>query len=258
MTLLVCVFAFIGSSAGAFPLTPAVTHGDFAYYTLALTWQPGICATDEGCRPDQPKGEPIGLHGLWASLPRTLVAAGVTPEQWRQRGCDLVRHSDAEPVLDPALKRRLGDVTPHFADDLLAHEYDKHVQCFGFDPNQFFENELALRERVVNSAFGDYVVSQQGRDVAHSDMVAAFRSAYSTSNGTALQLRCGADATGQWVLTQIWISVPADRLDLFPLPSALVDAPIDQDTCPLIFHVSAWPGPPALPKSRKHGRRTVS
>jgi hypothetical protein len=135
-------------TAVAAPLAPA-THADFRYYTFALTWQPGICGTDEGCLADQPTTDLIGLHGLWASLPQTLIDRGVVPQQWWQRGCDYFEHTDAAPPLDGALAQRLERVVPHFTQDLLTHEYDKHVACFRFDPTQFFTTELAMHDAVV-------------------------------------------------------------------------------------------------------------
>jgi ribonuclease I (enterobacter ribonuclease) len=232
--------ATAAGSAVAAPLAPA-THADFRYYTFALTWQPGICGTDEGCLADQPKTDLIGLHGLWASLPQTLVDRGVAPQQWWQRGCDYFEHTDAAPPLDGALAQRLGRVMPHFTQDLLTHEYDKHVACFGFDPTQFFTTELAMHDAVVASSFGRYLLQREGAQLSHPAVVAAFAAAFATDAAASLQLRCGHDATGRTVLTQFWITIAADRLSAFPQPGSLIDAPIAQDDCPAAFVLPAWP-----------------
>ena len=228
--------------AVATPLTPA-QHADFSYYTFALTWQPGICNTEDGCLTDQPKSPLIGLHGLWASLPQTLIAQGITPQQWWQRGCDYFQHSDLAPPLDAGLQQRLAQVMPHFNHDLLTHEYDKHVQCFGFDPTQFFSTELALRQAVVESTFGRYLLAQTGTDVAHGDIVAAFGTALATPATASLQLQCGHDAAGQPVLTQLWLTIAASRLADFPRAASLIDAPIAQDNCPATFRLPSWTAP---------------
>ncbi len=229
--------------ADAAPLTPA-EHADFSYYTFALTWQPGICRVDEGCLADQPKSPLIGLHGLWASLPQTLIAQGIAPRQWWQRGCDFFQHSDAAPALDAGLQQRLDDVMPHFSKSLLTHEYDKHVQCFGFDPTQFFSTELAMRQAVVDSAFGDYLMQRAGRSVAHTEIVDVFRAAFATPAAASLQLQCGHDAAGQAFLTQIWLTILSSRVADFPRADSLIDAPIAQDNCPSTFRIPSWTSPP--------------
>jgi hypothetical protein len=81
---------------------------------------------------------------LCAPLPQTLSDRGVIAQQWWQTGCDYFEHADAPPPLDAALKQRLDALMPHFSQDLLTHEYDKHVACFKFDPTTFFRTELAM------------------------------------------------------------------------------------------------------------------
>jgi ribonuclease I len=105
----------------------------------------------------------------------------VIAQQWWQRGCDYFEHTDAPPQLDAALKQRLDGVMPHFTQDPLTHEYDKHVACFKFDATQFFTTELAMHDEVVASTFGRYLLQHEGRDVAHADLVDAFRTAFSTT-----------------------------------------------------------------------------
>lgn len=122
----------MASGADAATLTPA-QHGDFAHYTFALTWQPGFCSTGAGCLSGQPHTALIGLHGLWASRPQALISRGISAPQWWSRGCDYFHHSDRAPRLSQAILEQLRAVMPHLKYSLLTHEYDKHVQCFGFD-----------------------------------------------------------------------------------------------------------------------------
>jgi ribonuclease I (enterobacter ribonuclease) len=221
-------------------LAAPAQHGDFDHYTFALTWQPGICSTDAGCRPDQPKTPLIGLHGLWASTPRSLAATGIVDAQWWAKGCDYYHHSDDAPPLGPALTAQLEAVMPHFAHDLLTHEYDKHVQCFGFDPTPFFETELAMRDTIASSAFGSYLVGQAGHEVRHDDVVTHFANAFVTNHPTALQLQCAKNAAGELVLTQLWITIHTDEINAFPKPESLMDTPTNQDTCPATFVIPTW------------------
>lgn len=226
--------------ARAVPLK-AVRHADFGHYTYALTWQPGFCSTDGGCLSDQPHAVLIGLHGLWASRPRSLIDRGISAPQWWQRGCDYYHHSDLAPQLSTATLQRLGRVMPHLRDSLLRHEYDKHVQCFGFDAQTFFDTELRMRQKVLDSAFGHYLtVTARGHAVRHTDVVNAFTRAFGTDHPAALQLRCGRSDRGQVVLTQLWITLHTDALLRFPRDGALMNAPIAQDNCPRRFRVPGW------------------
>lgn len=232
--------ALAASAAGAAPLTPA-RYADFGHYTFALTWQPGFCSTDGGCLPDQPRDVLIGLHGLWASRPRSLIERGISAPQWWRHGCDYYHHSDRSPRLPPAMQLRLQRVMPHLRDSLLRHEYDKHVQCFGFQTRQFFATELRMRQRIVDSAFGHYLtVTVRGRDVRHTDVIHAFMRAFDTERSAALQLRCGRNDRGQVVLTQLWITLHTDALSRFPHDGALMNAPLAQDDCPDRFRVPGW------------------
>ncbi len=223
----------VGASAA---LKPSA-HGDFDHYTFALTWQPGICTTDGGCLPDQPRRPLIGLHGLWASRPRGLIERGISDPQWWAKGCDYYVHSTAEPPIGVALRRSLDNVMPHFTHSLLRHEYDKHVQCFGFDPTVFFSTELAMRESVAASAFGKYLVAEAGHRVRHSAVTAAFDSAFSTHASASLQLQCEPNDEGETVLTQFWITIKTSEIGAFPKAISLVNATANQDTCPDVFLV---------------------
>ncbi len=226
----------------AVPIPPLVPteHGDFDHYTFALAWQPGFCGTDGGCLPDQPHDTLIGLHGLWASLPRILADRGVTDPQWWDRGCDLLHASDAEPALPASLRRTLGQVMPQIKSDLLHHEYDKHVQCFGFDPPDFFRTALALRAAVLSSRFAREIERRAGAVVTHPEVLAAFAASFHNDAPRALQLQCGTDAAGRTVLTQLWITIRRERLSRFPEPVSLTQPPEIQDNCPARFLVPAW------------------
>lgn len=227
-------------AAPAAPLRPA-RHADFGHYTFALTWQPGFCSTDGGCLPGQPHTALIGLHGLWASRPQSLVRRGISAPQWWSRGCDYYHHSDRAPALPPATLLRLRAVMPRLETSLLTHEYDKHVQCFGFDPQTFFLTELRMRREVTQSDFGRYLTVQaMDHEVAHAAVTEAFTRAFGTDQPASLQLRCGRNRRGQIVLTQLWITLHADALPRFPRGGSLMNAPIPQDNCPARFRVPGW------------------
>ncbi|MHB1871587.1 MAG: ribonuclease T2 family protein [Steroidobacteraceae bacterium] len=230
----------LACAATAAPLRPA-EHGSFGHYTFALTWQPGFCSTDGGCRRGQPHTVLIGLHGLWAARPRSLLDHHISAPQWWRRGCDYYHASRQAPRLPPDLLARLEQVMPHLRDSLLTHEYDKHVQCFGFDPETFFTTELRMRRRVVDSAFGRYLTGRaQGHDVRRAELIEQFARAFATDQRAALQLRCGRNRQGRIVLTQLWITLHTDALERFPRDGALMNAPIAQSNCPARLHVPRW------------------
>ncbi|MDE2449231.1 MAG: ribonuclease I [Gammaproteobacteria bacterium] len=224
----------------AVPLIPP-HHRHFGHFTLALTWLPGFCSTLGGCLPDQPRDVLIGLHGLWASRPQSLIDRGISAPQWWRHGCDYYHHSDRGPKLPPAMLARLKRDMPHLRHPLLRHEYDKHVQCFGFDAETFFGTELGMQRRVLDSAFGRYlIVIARGHEVRHTDVIGAFMRAFGTQRSSALQLRCGRDHRGQVVLTQLWFTLRVDSTSRFPDDHSLMNAPIPQDSCPDRFSVPRW------------------
>ncbi|MGH8169372.1 MAG: ribonuclease T2 family protein [Steroidobacteraceae bacterium] len=224
----------------AAPLIP-LRHNHFGHYTFALTWQPGFCSTGGGCLSDQPHSVLIGLHGLWASRPQSLIDRRISAPQWWSHGCDYYRHSDRAPRLPPAVLAGLDRVMPHLRQSLLTHEYDKHVQCFGFDAPQFFTTELRMRRQVLDSTFGRYlIVTAQGHEVRHQDVIGAFTRAFGTRQSAALQLRCERNRHGQMVLTQLWFTLHADSTARFPRGHSLMNAPIAQDDCPARLLVPRW------------------
>ncbi len=228
------------AAAAAPPQLVPARHGDFAHYTFALTWQPGFCHAAGACLDHPPQHVLIGLHGLWASRPQSLIKAGVTAPQWWRRGCDYFHHSSKAPTLSSATLQRLQAVMPQLRHSLLTHEYDKHVQCFGFDTQRFFTMELAMRRRIVHSAFGRYLQQRaRGHSVKRSDVIAAFMHSFGSDQADALQLRCATVHSGKAVLTQLWITLHADNLAAFPQKRSLMNAPIAQDNCPQVFRVPA-------------------
>jgi ribonuclease T2 len=93
--------------------------GAFDYYVLALSWEPGFCATTTGhnaeCR--APKG--FVLHGLWPQM----------------EGGDYPSNCNG-PALSADLRRQWG---PIYADpSLIDHEWPKHGTCSGLPANAYF------------------------------------------------------------------------------------------------------------------------
>ncbi|OBU85602.1 ribonuclease T2 family protein [Chromobacterium subtsugae] len=231
----------LAGAAQAKPLQPA-RHGDFAHYTFALTWQPGFCATGDGCLPEQPKQPLIGLHGLWPSLPQSLIQQGVPVQQWWAKGCAFFPHALAIALPPTELRQRLSQVMPQLKDDLYTHEYVKHVQCFGYNGVDFFSTAMDMRQAVADSGFGAYLLAQAGQVRRREELEEAFVKAFGTDQARSLQLQCGKDKQGRNVLTQAWFTLKADRLADFPKAEAFVNTPDGEyeDTCKEPFLLPAW------------------
>lgn len=139
------------------------------------------------------------------------------------------------------MRSDLHRLMPHLRHGLLRHEYDKHVQCFGFDTRKFFATELHMRREVLDSPFGRYLsASAQGHDVRRAHLLHVFMRAFGTDQQSALQLRCARDRRGRMVLTQLWITLHTPALARFPRDGALMNAPIAQNNCPARFRVPRW------------------
>ena len=241
VALLACCLMSVRSAPAdaRMPMPAPAVHDDFDHYTLALTWQPGFCI-DGSCLPDTPHAPPIGIHGLWASLPRSLADRGIVNRQWWSKGCDYFHHSDAAPSLPVSVRHDLDATMPHTKSDLLRHEYDKHVQCFGFDPASFFRTELAMRDAVAATPFAADLIARTGQVATRDMLLASFARSFRTSWPRALQLQCHTDQSGRSVLAQLWITIRQDRVADFPAPGSLTNSPVPQDNCPDSFTVPGW------------------
>lgn len=236
-----CARTPIPEGSEGIALHPAM-HGDFGHYTLALTWQPGFCARGAGCLADQPHKPLIGLHGLWASRPQDLVDADVPPQRWWAIGCDIYGGQDHYvPVrLSDMTRRALAQTVAHLRDDLVAHEYRKHVQCFGMPAENFFHTALVMRTRVADTSFGVYLRGQAGQTVTHAALLSVFRDSFHVDIDRALQLQCQTDTNGVIVLTQLWFTIRRQNLTDFPRPESFMRSPQLQDNCPARFQIPAW------------------
>ena len=93
--------------------------GAFDYYVLALSWEPGFCATARGHNAECRASKGFVLHGLWPQLeggdyPSTCPGPALGADQARQWGA---------MYADPSL---------------IAHEWPKHGTCSGLTPDAYF------------------------------------------------------------------------------------------------------------------------
>jgi len=99
--------------------------GDFDYYTLALSWSPTYCATeDPGGRTSQCRGRPRAfvLHGFWPQ---------------HERGWPEFCYSGERPwIPQPVIDDMIG-IMP--GKGLIIHQYAKHGTCSGLSPEAYFD-----------------------------------------------------------------------------------------------------------------------
>src|SRR5690606_14831646 len=112
---------------------PDGAPGAFDYYTLALSWSPTHCESEEGQRDAQqcaPRhGRPYGfiLHGLWPQYSEGFPESCPTPER---------------PFVPNHVIDEMADVMP--SRGLVIHQYRKHGTCSGLAPDAYFETARRL------------------------------------------------------------------------------------------------------------------
>jgi len=151
--------------------------GDFDYYTLALSWSPSYCATeDPGGRTAQCRGAPhtFILHGLWPQ---------------HQRGWPENCYSGERPWVPETVIGQMMDIMPDRG--LIIHQYTKHGTCSGMPPEAYF---AAARD-----AFGSIDIPdtferlKQPLNAQPRDIEAAFLAANSQLEPDMVAIRCGPE-----------------------------------------------------------------
>ena len=233
--------ASAASVPAAAPATAIPKDMSFERFVFAAIWQPGVCASGElvseaACRKGRARGYAARhwtLHGLWADLPGGLKAEGMKTGTWYQYGCYWFRPGRALPKtmcadpalpLAPDLRHALDARMPGRQGCLDRHEFYKHAECYGWEPNAFFKRALALQRTLDRSPFGAFTRAHRGKTVARAALEKAFADAFGLKDASALELRCSArpGSTADAVLTQTWITLDAKNADLFPKPAAFL------------------------------------
>lgn len=107
---------------------------DFAYYTLALSWSPSYCETeDREQRTAQCRGRPRAfvLHGLWPQ---------------HERGWPESCYSGKRPWVPQHVIHDMIGIMP--GKGLIIHQYAKHGTCSDLSPEAYFDAASRAFERV--------------------------------------------------------------------------------------------------------------
>jgi ribonuclease T2 len=111
--------------------------GNFAYYSLILSWSPTYCASagrersDPQCDLSDGRHYAFVLHGLWPQHERGW------PESCR---------TQERPYVPRSTINRMLDIMP--SPRLVIHEYRKHGTCSGLPPNAYFDLARKLYAKV--------------------------------------------------------------------------------------------------------------
>ncbi len=209
----------------------------FGHYTFAAMWFPGICQawSDVGTvcekeRNNAQVNQQFTLHGLWPSRPKSLIDAGIDAPTWWRYGCywfdadkTIPDSADLPPLKLPStLQTRLNRVMPLTQTHLDRHEYTKHIACFGPTPAQFFNTSSDMIEALNASEFAHWVSAHIGQTVSRQAIQTAFSKGFGQQNASAMQLRCTSmpNSSVNNILTEIWFTIPTEKLDQFPKPES--------------------------------------
>ncbi|MBI2254611.1 MAG: hypothetical protein HYU58_08340 [Proteobacteria bacterium] len=196
---------------------------DESSYVLALSWQPGFCASDAGADKAECAGDPalqLTLHGLWPNADRNDDGRLDADDDYclgadRARLMALDRRDWAKlpPVkLSADIGRRLIDVMPGVVSQLERHQWVKHGSCSGLGAERYFAAAVTLSETVRDSQFAETIQAQAGQDVSRRDLLQAFAAEFGKGNERALQLLCRR-GDGYFTLTEIRLRLTATAIE---------------------------------------------
>ena len=176
------------SDASSGPVEPSpVSHGDFDYYVLVLSWSPTHCASDAGhgrdddmqCRSGRPYG--FVLHGLWPH---------------NERGYPQACETDQPRDVSQANLDRMLKVSP--SEDLVRHEWQKHGTCSGLSQDDFVTSAIAAFSsmRVPDT----YKTPDDQIQTTPDDVRAAFLNVNTSLNGDDVAATCSRND-----LAELWV-----------------------------------------------------
>jgi ribonuclease T2 len=181
-------------------------------YLLALTWQPGFCATHAAsaeCKSVTPR---LVLHGLWPDWDsngdgkRDAADDTCVAGNGRNAILEIEKGGAAGwPKLPPvalsaASSSDLGGVMPGVAAGLDRHEWWKHGTCSGLKPDDYFATAVLLVRQVERGSLAKLLAAKAGADVARNALLDAFAADFGKDASRALSLDCAKTADGSTLL----------------------------------------------------------
>lgn len=167
-------------------------------YILALNWQPSFCETKPAlpeCRSQTSQSfeaSHLVLHGLWL---KNSDYCNVSPKiaALDRQG----KWSQLPPInLSRKTRSALALKMPGVASSLHLHEWYKHGRCYSNSPEEYYQESLALLDRVNNSAVRDLFARNIGKFVSAGQIRDRFDKAFDRGAGSKVQVRCQRDIDG--------------------------------------------------------------
>jgi ribonuclease T2 len=197
-------------------------------YLLALTWQPGFCATGNHaklaeCTASATTPPRFTLHGLWPDwdvngdgarndddaycLPGESGRKAILKLEAASNGNDWRKLP--EVTLSAASRTDLAAVMPGTQAGLERHEWWKHGTCSGLQPEDYFATAIVLLRLAERGALARLVTAEAGNTVDHNALLQAFATDFGSNSSRALTLDC-AKVGGASALMEIRIRLKRD------------------------------------------------
>jgi ribonuclease T2 len=185
-------------------------------YVLAISWQPGFCATagmesKPECRAETPAGfdaSHFTLHGLWPNPEAQFSYCG---DAAAYKAADHPGNWDRLPPVSvaAATRARLATAMPGTMSLLERHEWIKHGSCSGVGMEGYFARALSLLDDINGSAVRTLVAGRVGRQVGLAELRAAFDQAFGPGAGQRIRLSCDGRGSSR-MITEITIGLVGD------------------------------------------------
>lgn len=230
----------LAGCAGTGPLQP-VHDRQFSAYTLEVGWTPSLkrIGNTNSTEALSPPARTLYLWAFRGSIPEDLQKAGVSADDWRERGCRAYGPVRFPPVaLSPALQQAMLALTPGETVSALSWDYQIRAACLGFPQETFFQEARQTYTAFSSSAAGSLLREQAGRTVHRDVLLHDLAASLGMTDTNAIRLRCASDSeTRESLLDRIYIGIRARRLTRFPAASSLADEAPASDACPETFLV---------------------
>jgi ribonuclease T2 len=168
--------AYVATGAFADPPENLISHADFDYYELTLSWSPGFCDTPAGQRsPEQcaaGAGSGFVVHGLW-------------PDNFDR---PYPQFCGGEAASQQALAATRG-VFP--TPGLAASEYEKHGTCTGLGAENYFNAAKYVRDQF---AIPEMLRAPTARvSISASEIESAFIAVNPNLTAASMTVTCSRD-----------------------------------------------------------------
>jgi len=214
--------------------------GQFDYYVLALTWQPGFCEIKRDipeCRSqpqDRYDAKNLVLHGLWPSIgadrEHTYGFCGVSQDV--KETDKIHKWCELPPLhLSENTSTKLTQVMPGTQSCLDRHEWFRHGTCSGLSESAYFAKSLELVEAVAKTHLNAYIANNAGTRVRIPTLQKEFEKDFGKGSRKFVVFRC-ARMNKVTTLTEVRLYFRKDRLNQpLSLDSFIEPDPSERGTC---------------------------